>query len=148
LLDFGIVRRVGEYEHMGEIFCRRAEHGGAADIDKLHRVLQRKPRLDLFKEGVKVYTDQVDGPESQLFQGFHVFCQVPPGKEARVNCRMQGLYPAVQTFGEARYGRNVGDGEPLFLEVSGGSAGGKEFPVLLDEKSGQFLYARFIKNTE
>ena len=83
------------------VLGRRAQQGGAADIDILHGVFQIAfwARNRLF-EGIEVDRHQVYGGYAVFLHGAHVAVEVAPSQESAVDLGMQGLDAAVKHFRE------------------------------------------------
>ena len=73
---------------------------------------------------------------------------VPDGKNSCMNLGMEGLHPAVETLRELGHGAHIGDRNSLLYQILGGSASGKNLPVILMQKAGQLQHTIFDKNTD
>ena len=73
---------------------------------------------------------------------------VPDGKDSGMNLGVQGLYPPVKAFRKLGHGTHIGDRNPLLHQILGGSASGKNLPVILMQKAGQLQHTIFYKNTD
>ncbi len=98
----GIVRGIGQYDHIRVIFGGRAEHGGAADIDVFDG--------GAFLKGVEIDADEVDGAQTHLGAGFHVGRVGAPLEDASVDFGMERFDAAIENFGVAGEGGYVDDG--------------------------------------
>src|SRR5690606_20231289 len=127
--DARIVGRVDDYRDAtgfgAVVLGSGAQHGGAADVDVLDRVLEGAVGFrDGFTEGVQVDHQHVDAVDAVFLQGAHVLVAVAAGQQAAVNLRVQRFYAAVENFRRAGVFGHLGDIEPRVAKLAGGAAGG------------------------
>jgi hypothetical protein len=97
-----VVGRIGDHGHEGVVLGRRAQHGGAADIDVLDGVLKRDAGFaTVASNGIEVHAHQVDGRQPVLFHDRLVLRVAAQVEQARVHLWVQGLDPPVQHLREA-----------------------------------------------
>src|SRR6185436_17359550 len=95
-----------------------------ADVDLLDQGVEAGRRVGGGAgERVEVHDHQVDGLDAVRSDGGQVLRQVPPGQDAAVDGRVQGLDPAVEHLGKGGDVRDVHDREPGFGQRLGGAAG-------------------------
>jgi hypothetical protein len=105
----------------------RADHGGAAHVDLLDRVLEGGAACHCGLEGVEVDHDEVDGGDPV---GLHLGDM--PGiaalaQDAAMDARVQRLDAPVQHLGAAGDLRHLGDPQARFAQHTGRIAGGDQF---------------------
>jgi hypothetical protein len=83
------------------ILGRGPDHGGAADVDLLDRLLERdavaRDRLD---ERIEVAADKVNLVQAMALQRFHVLGLVAPSEDAGVHTWVERLDPPVHHLGK------------------------------------------------
>ncbi len=144
-----VVRRVDEDDDVGEVLGRRAQEGGAADIDVLQGVLEGDPGLGHgLDEGVEVDGDEVDGRDALSLQLLAVGGEVAAGEDAGVDGGVEGLDAAVEDLGEAG---EVGDGlsgDAGGVEGVVGAAGAVDLDAEVGEATGEVDESGLVGDAE
>ena len=97
-----VVLGVDDDGHVLIVLGRRSYHCGAADVDIFDALGKVGALGEGGLEGIEVDAHYIDGVYAQLFELFHMLRVGAHGKKSSVNVGVKGLYPAVETFGEAR----------------------------------------------
>ncbi len=95
---------LGPHDHHDRIVVLGSgtDHRRAADVDLLHRLLERnRPLADRFHERVEVAADQVDPFEPKARERLHVSRLVAPREDARVDAGVQRFDAAVHHLGKS-----------------------------------------------
>ena len=128
-----VVGRVHDHQHGGVVLGRGAQHGGSADVDVLDRLLVAAARTgDGGGEGVEVHHQQVDGRNAVL--GHDGIIDAAAAEQSPVDLRVQRLDAPVHDLREAGVARDLGGGDALRREQSGGAAGGQDLDLALHER--------------
>ncbi len=119
---------------MREVLGRPAQHGWAADVDHLDRVLllDPTPRDDL-RERIQVDADEVERADAVLVESGQVVRVVSPGENGGVDPRVQGLHAPAEELWDLGQVLDSSGFEPVLLEVVGGAAAGDELDSELVE---------------
>ncbi len=148
--DDGVI--VGRGDDDGDILVvlgRRAQHGGAADIDVLDQFLEGRAGFGGgFLEAVEVDHDHVDGGDAVGGDGGHVGGVGAHGEDAAGDDGVKGLDAAVEHFGEAGDLADVLDGDAGIAEQAGGAAGGEKFGAQGVQRAGEIDDAGLVGDTE
>jgi len=80
--------------------------------------------------------------------GHHCVVDVAPPEDAAVDLRVQGLHPAIHHLGKAGVVAHLGDGDAVFLQQSGGTAGGEDLHACLRQALGEFHHAGLVGDTD
>ena len=144
--DRVVARGVGHDRDRCVVLGRRAEHGGASDVDVLDRVLVLDARpVDGRLEGVQVDDDHVDHADAVVGGVFHVAFEVAACEQAAVDLGVQRLHAPVHHLGESRVVLNRGDGNASILEHLSRSARADDLHAkLVDECACKILDSAFI----
>jgi hypothetical protein len=138
----GVLGWVGEHGHALPVLRRRAQHRRPADVDVLHRVVQRAVGVgDGGLERIEIDRDEVDGRDARLVDRRHVLARVAPREQAAVDRRVQGLDAAFQHLGKARMRRDLGDAHAFLFQQLGGAAGREDLHAERGKRAAQLHHA-------
>ncbi len=98
---------------MGVVLGRGAQHGRAADVDHLDRLVVARAAGDRGLERIEVDDQQIDLGDPLRGQCGHMRGVVAPCQQAAVHAGMQRLDPAVEDLGKAGQIRHLAHGQPL-----------------------------------
>ena len=132
-----IILDVDDHDDVGVILRRGANHRGAADVDVLDHLVERRGALKRVLERIEVDHQEIDGRDAvrdhrRLMRGIGT-----NGEQAAVDARMQRLQPAVHHFRKSGELRDVDDGDARFRERRGGAAGGDDLDLARREGEAQ-----------
>ena len=134
---------------MREVLGGGAQHGRAADVDHLDRVLLRHavPRHDL-REGVEVHADEVERLDAVLVEGGEVVGVVPAGEDRGVDARVESLDAPAEELRDLGQVLDPLDVEALLGEMVGGAAARDELDAEVGEAAGELGEARLVERRE
>ena len=138
----------GQHQDAVEIFGRRAQHAGAADVDFLHGFFQGEMALHSTGEVVEIDADQVKRPDALFGQGLHVEGVILVGQDARVDFGVQGFDAPAQNFRKAGHRADGGDGQARRLQHFLGAAGGNQLHIAGAEKGSEIHKAALVRNAQ
>ncbi len=120
----GVVGGGADDGNVLKVFCRRAEHGWAADVDVFDEFGRGDARLGGgFLKGVEVDDDHVDRLDRMGLDRGGVFGVAANVENAAVDLRVECFDAAVEHLGEAGEIGDVADGEPGLAKHLRGAAG-------------------------
>jgi hypothetical protein len=135
----GDPRVVGRIDHHGDarvVLGRGAQQGRAADVDVLDGRGQIASRIgDRLLEGIEIHDHQVD--RLDLVLAHDPVVDTAPPQDAPVDARVQRLDPTVHHLREPGVVRDLGDGDALFGQESGGPAGGEDLDTFGGQVAGE-----------
>ena len=139
----GIVRRIHDYRHGVVILCRRAQHGGAADVDMLYRLSVAAVRAcDGFREWIKIDHQEVDGRD--LMQRHHRIVHTAASEQAAVNFRMQRFDTPIHDFRKACVAGDLAHRQARAHQQPCGAAGREDLDVVACEPARQLDQSRLV----
>jgi hypothetical protein len=122
----------------GMVLRGRADHGGPADIDILHRFGVVGSGSHRRLERVEVHDQQVDrGDPVRLGRG-HVARIVTQRQKPAVDLRVQRLDAPIHHLGKPGNLCHVADGDPGLAKRARGPAGGEQFDPAIRQPLRQF----------
>ena len=130
-----VIRRLHHHRHVRMILGRGPDHGGAADVDLLDDLVERRLPRHRGLERVQVHHHHVDGVDAQLFHLGAVLRLVPEGQDAAVDLGVERLDPAVHDFREPGDIRHLGHVDAVLSQQCGGPSRGQD----LDAQSRQLF---------
>ncbi len=145
----GVVGHAGYDGYVIEVLGRGADHGGAADVDVFDEVAERDGGLGGgLLESVEIDHDHVDGLDAVGGDGGFVFLVAANVEQATVDFGMEGLYAAIEHFGETGEIADVFDGEAGLAEGAGGAAGGDHLHAKSGQGPGKLHQAGLVCNAQ
>ena len=137
--------RVGNNNNVTEVFGCRPYHCRAADINVFNGFGFGYAGFgNGFPERVKVYNNKVNRFNAVFFHGFYMFRVAAYSKNAAMNFRVQGFYPAVHNFRKTGYVTNISYRNTCVLQSLHGTAGRNNFHADIMQKLRQFNNAGFV----
>jgi hypothetical protein len=138
-LDDGrIVLRTGDRGHAGRVSRRRAQQGGATDLDQLDGLLDADDAAaHLDAERLDVDGDQVDRGDALVGQLGHLIGTVPARENPGVHRRMERLDLAPQELGDVGQFRYRVDLDAVRGQVLAGAVRREDLDVELLEIAGK-----------
>ena len=134
-----------KHRHIRPVFCGRAQHRRAADVDVLDGVFERAVGLGNGGfEWIEIEHQQIDGGNAVLCH--HGVIGAATAQQAAVNFRVQGFHPAVHDLWEPGMGRHLGDRQAGLLQRLEGAAGGKQRHIECAERLGERNNAGLVGN--
>src|SRR6184192_2165946 len=132
-----------------EIFRRRAQHGGTADVDVLDELFGSQSRLSGCRlERVKVHYHKIDRSDAVFLRLLLILRMFPPKEQAAVHLWMQRFHASAKHFGPAGEVGNIAHRDAVFAQELCGSAGRKNFDLPSRKTFGKVDDSSFVKNTE
>ena len=142
-----VVLGVDHHREPLPVLGRRPDHGRAADVDVLHRVLVGAVGLlDHPAEGIEVHDHEVDGRDVVLPQ-LGLVGRRRSSQNPTVDPGVQGLDPAVQDLRCARVVADLDRRDPELAQRPVGPTGGEHLHFVLDEQPSQPRQVRLVTDT-
>ena len=130
------------------IFRCSTNHRRTADVDIFYCIRKRNAGFgNSCFERIKIYRNDVDGIDIQLFKLRHVFGIGTHRQKPSMHDGMESFYSAVKTFGETRKVANTDNGKSCILQSFCRAARGNNFVVARNQSFTKFNNARFVRNT-
>jgi hypothetical protein len=131
---------------VSEVLRRSAQHGRAADVDHLDRLLlTHAVAAGDVAERVEVDADQIERANALLVERGEVLLVVSPCEDRRVDARVERLHAATEHLGHSGQLLDALDVEPdLGLEEVGGAAAGDQLAAELGEPARELLEAPLV----
>jgi hypothetical protein len=127
--DRVVVVRIAHHPHERVVLGRGPQEGRPTDVDLAEGVRLRDAGAgDGLTEGIQVDRDQVDGRELVFPKFLHVRGHRPPGEDAGVHGRVQGLHSSPHELREAREFPDLRHGDVSAPEGSRRPSGGHDLP--------------------
>ncbi len=128
-----------------EVLRRRAEQGGAADVDQLdHLLLAGIGPARGRRERIEVDADELEGIDRLLGELRPVVVAVEPRQDAGVDPRVQRLHAAAEQLGGVGDRLDRRHGEPVLGEERRRAARRDELEAELVECAGELVDARLV----
>ena len=143
-----IVGRLDHHSHIVMIFCRRANHRRAADIDILDAVFFGRAFVDGRFERIEIDHQEIDRGDAVVLHAAGVIGVIADREQAAMHVGMQCLDPPIHHFRKACEIGDVADFQSGIGDGLGGAAGGDQFDALVGECTGEFDQAGLVGNGE
>src|SRR5699024_10309944 len=138
--------RIHHVGHAVVFLRRRADHGGASDIDLLDALLLPGAGGHGVGKGVQVGDHEVDRGDLEFLELAPVGVLTTVGEDAGVDARVQGLDPAVEAFGEFGEFFHRGDRHAGHGDHRGGGPGGDDLHAGGVQGLGKFGQADLVED--
>ncbi len=148
LLDHGaVVVRIDHHRDVAVVLGRRADHGGAADVDVFDRIFEAAVGVgDGLLEGIQIDRHQVDAADAVALHDLVVGAAA--AEDAAVHLRVQGLDASIHHLREAGVVTDFHHRDVVVAQQLGGAAGGKDFHAGLGEVAGEFDDAGLVGDAD
>jgi hypothetical protein len=131
------------------VLCRRAQQGGAADVDVFDSVGKTRawPGDGGF-EGIEVHDDKIDGGEALRLERLKVIGHISPRQDSGVNLGMERFDPATEDFGLAGKIGHFCDLDTGVQQGRARAAACEQLCRALSKHTGELDQSRFVVDTE
>ncbi len=149
-IEFGqhgcVIFGIDHHRHIVVVLGGGADHGGAADVDILDRLLIARAFGDGGFERVEVRNQQIDALDRMILHRLGVFGVVANAQEAAMNLGVQRLHAPIHDFREAGDFGNIGYLQAGIAQGLGGASGRDQLHVAGGERGGEGNEACFVEN--
>src|SRR5204863_6202908 len=144
-----IIGRIDDGGDAAVVLRRGAQHRLAADVDVLHRILERTLGIgDRRFERIEVHHQELNGLNARAVEGCAMLRVVRAREKPGMDARMQGLHTPIEHLGKAGIGGYLGDAEALAREELRGAAGGKELEARGAQAAGELDDAGLVRDAD
>ena len=142
--DSRVVAGIAHDRHRRMVFGRGPQHGGATDVDVLHRFFETAVRPgDRAFEGIEVDDQQIDRFDSVLAHDAVV--DAAPAEQSTVHVRVKGLDPSRHDLRKAGQRGYLGDRDARRTQEAGRAPGRNQLHPQRSQGTGELLDSVLVR---